>query len=69
MERGFLFPVIRRKVKELLHGYVVSPVFAGELEGIHRPAGTGQARRSAGCPGDGRGSPGGIPTANPILLM
>ena len=42
MERGFLFPVIRRKVKELLHGYVVSPVFAGGLEGFIVPPGLGK---------------------------
>lgn len=31
MQRGHLFPLIRQKVKELLNGYVASPVFAGDL--------------------------------------
>ncbi len=32
MQRGPLFPLIRRKVKELLNGYVASPVLAGDLD-------------------------------------
>jgi fructokinase len=32
MDRLFLFPLIRAKVKELLSGYVASPVFSGSLE-------------------------------------
>jgi fructokinase len=31
MQRNHLFPLIRRKVMELLHGYLASPVFAGDL--------------------------------------
>jgi fructokinase len=32
MQREYLFPLIRAKVKELLNGYVASPVFAGEMD-------------------------------------
>lgn len=42
MDRGFLFPLIRRKVKELLHGYVVSPVLAGNLDEFIVPPGLGK---------------------------
>jgi fructokinase len=32
MQRAHLFPLIRAKVKELLNGYVASPVFSGTLD-------------------------------------
>jgi fructokinase len=32
MERGFLFPLIRQKVKSLLGGYIASPEFSGNLD-------------------------------------
>jgi fructokinase len=32
MQRAYLFPSVRTKVKELLNGYIASPVFSGTLE-------------------------------------
>jgi fructokinase len=45
MERRQLFPLIRAKVKELLNGYIHSPVFEGGLETTIIPPGLG--KRSA----------------------
>jgi fructokinase len=42
MERRFLFPLIRVKVKEFLNGYVASPVFAGELDDFIVPPALGK---------------------------
>ncbi len=41
MQRRYLFPLIRLKVKELLNGYVVSPVFEGDLGGYIVPPALG----------------------------
>jgi fructokinase len=41
MERGFLFPLIRSKVKSLLNQYIASPELAGELEHFIIPPGLG----------------------------
>jgi fructokinase len=37
MERKLLFPLIRQKVKDLLNGYVASPVFTGDLSSFIIP--------------------------------
>jgi fructokinase len=41
MERKLLFPLIRQKVKELLNGYVASPVFTGDLNSFIIPPALG----------------------------
>lgn len=45
MERGFLFPRIRARVRAILAGYVASPVIAGSMEAFIVPPALG--RRSA----------------------
>jgi fructokinase len=45
MERGFLFPMIRERVRAILAGYVASPVIAGSMEAFIVPPALG--RRSA----------------------
>lgn len=42
MERGFLFPLVRQKVKSLLNGYVASPIFDGDLSDYIVPPGLGK---------------------------
>ena len=42
MERRFLFPLIRAKVKELLNGYVASPIFAAALDDFIVPPALGK---------------------------
>jgi len=37
MERCSLFPLIRRKVKDMMNGYISSPIFTGSLEGYIVP--------------------------------
>lgn len=41
MDRRFLFPLVRVKVKELLNGYVASPVFSGSLDEFIMPPALG----------------------------
>ena len=42
MERLQLFPLIRRRVKEILNGYIHSPVIAGSMETYILPPGLGK---------------------------
>jgi fructokinase len=42
MERLQLFPLIRTKVKELVNGYIPSPIFSGNLEKYIVPPGLGK---------------------------
>ncbi|HTX90289.1 MAG TPA: ROK family protein [Anaerolineales bacterium] len=42
MERLQLFPMIRCKVKEILNGYIPSPLFEGTLDGYIVPPGLGK---------------------------
>ena len=41
MERRLLFPLIRRKVRDMMNGDISSPVFAGTLERYIVPPGLG----------------------------
>jgi fructokinase len=45
MERLQLFPLIRQKVREILNGYIASPIFSGSLDNFIVPPGLG--KRSA----------------------
>ncbi len=45
MERQQLFPLIRHKVRDILNGYISSPIFSGSLDTFIVPPGLG--RRSA----------------------
>lgn len=42
MQHQALFPLIRQKVREVLNGYIVSPIFAGEMEDVIVPPGLGK---------------------------
>jgi fructokinase len=42
MERRFLFPLIRNRVREILNGYIPSPVIAGTMELYIVPPGLGK---------------------------
>jgi fructokinase len=42
MERNLLFPLIRRRVREVINGYIASPVIAGTMETYIVPPGLGK---------------------------
>jgi len=42
MERGFLFPLVRRKVRDLLHGYVKTPSILEAIDSYIVPPGLGK---------------------------
>jgi fructokinase len=49
MQRGFLFPKVRRRVRELLHGYVSSKVILENIETYILPPGLGNQSGSLGA--------------------